>query len=412
MINEHVFLSSPGLVLVPYLRPFVPRYHEWMCDPALLAATESEPLSLEEEYENQQSWLQSTDKLTFILLAPVSVPAAAQEETELVSLKGAVTAMAEAFDKEEKEDAVQAAVGSAPHADAAKGLSPSSYLWNFPGSIVQETDFTCAVRDGGGDAPLQEGLTSPLLKRFGPRTGRPLLRGSAATTAITNSDEDGAQVTWLCSQSYVMVGDCNLFLLVEDEETDGNNADGQGGADSSVMDWSSLARETKRNGTPGTIAATSTAASTCIHPSHTFEVEVMVADVGFRRRGLAEAAVRMLMHYAMTVCGGTRFVAKILDSNSGSIALFTDRLKFRLLKEVKVFHELHYTRTIKSLEERQMWEDECGERARAASHHNSPVASPQATFWCGPLTDAVASFLRVYTRLPEGGCLLPCGKEL
>jgi RimJ/RimL family protein N-acetyltransferase len=41
-----------------------------MCDPETLRLTCSEPLSLEEEYENQQSWLRADDKLTFILMAP------------------------------------------------------------------------------------------------------------------------------------------------------------------------------------------------------------------------------------------------------------------------------------------------------------------------------------------------------
>jgi hypothetical protein len=43
-------------VLVPYLREHVPRYHEWMQDPALLEATASEPLSLAQEFEVHRSW--------------------------------------------------------------------------------------------------------------------------------------------------------------------------------------------------------------------------------------------------------------------------------------------------------------------------------------------------------------------
>ncbi|KAI9218343.1 hypothetical protein BC828DRAFT_388923 [Blastocladiella britannica] len=55
------------LSLVPYLPCHVPLYHEWMKNPELLAATASEPLSLREEYEMQQSWRNDPDKLTFIL---------------------------------------------------------------------------------------------------------------------------------------------------------------------------------------------------------------------------------------------------------------------------------------------------------------------------------------------------------
>ncbi|CUE81310.1 N-acetyltransferase, putative [Bodo saltans] len=71
MLNRDVALRGNRLLLIPYLEEHVPRYHQWMCDPELLEATCSEPLSLEEEYENQVSWLNSHDKLTFIILAPL-----------------------------------------------------------------------------------------------------------------------------------------------------------------------------------------------------------------------------------------------------------------------------------------------------------------------------------------------------
>ena len=42
-------------------------YHTWMQDPAIRAATASEPLTLEEEHEMQGKWRGDGDKLTFIV---------------------------------------------------------------------------------------------------------------------------------------------------------------------------------------------------------------------------------------------------------------------------------------------------------------------------------------------------------
>uniref|UniRef100_A0A0E0K9Z9 N-acetyltransferase domain-containing protein n=1 Tax=Oryza punctata TaxID=4537 RepID=A0A0E0K9Z9_ORYPU len=55
-------------VLVPYLREHVPRYHGWMQDPALLEATASEPLSLDQEFDVHRSWTLDPLKHTFIVL--------------------------------------------------------------------------------------------------------------------------------------------------------------------------------------------------------------------------------------------------------------------------------------------------------------------------------------------------------
>lgn len=61
------------MLLVPYERHHVDRYNTWMKSPEIQEATASEPLTIEEEYENQQSWRESHDKLTFILCKPVTI---------------------------------------------------------------------------------------------------------------------------------------------------------------------------------------------------------------------------------------------------------------------------------------------------------------------------------------------------
>ena len=66
--NARTSIWTDLLVLVPYRASHVPQYHQWMEDELLQQLTASEPLSLEQEYEMQQAWLNDADKCTFILL--------------------------------------------------------------------------------------------------------------------------------------------------------------------------------------------------------------------------------------------------------------------------------------------------------------------------------------------------------
>ncbi|KAH1129534.1 hypothetical protein J1N35_000912 [Gossypium stocksii] len=63
-----VSLEGQKVIMVPYMEAHVPKYHLWMQDPALLQATGSEPLSLQQEYDMQLSWNQDPLKKTFIVL--------------------------------------------------------------------------------------------------------------------------------------------------------------------------------------------------------------------------------------------------------------------------------------------------------------------------------------------------------
>ena len=66
-LNYETCLAGTKVTLVPYRPEHVEKYHEWMKDPKLLELTGSEPLSMEEEIEMQQSWHQDPTKCTFIV---------------------------------------------------------------------------------------------------------------------------------------------------------------------------------------------------------------------------------------------------------------------------------------------------------------------------------------------------------
>ncbi|RWA03124.1 hypothetical protein EKO27_g11980, partial [Xylaria grammica] len=71
-VNENLAISTPQVLLVPYDPHHVGRYHQWMQNEDLREATASDLLTLEEEYENQQSWRTAHDKLTFIVCQPAA----------------------------------------------------------------------------------------------------------------------------------------------------------------------------------------------------------------------------------------------------------------------------------------------------------------------------------------------------
>ncbi|XP_072044084.1 N-acetyltransferase 9-like protein [Amphiura filiformis] len=70
-LNEQTLLEGHKVVLVPYKKYHVPRYHEWMKSPELQQLTASEPLTMDQEYEMQKSWHLDDNKLTFIVLDKV-----------------------------------------------------------------------------------------------------------------------------------------------------------------------------------------------------------------------------------------------------------------------------------------------------------------------------------------------------
>ena len=70
-------------------------------------------------------------------------------------------------------------------------------------------------------------------------------------------------------------------------------------------------------------------------------LQVMVAELSSRRKGIAAEALQLMMAYAIRSHSASGFTAKILTDNGASRALF-ERQGFRVVKEVACFSEMHY----------------------------------------------------------------------
>ncbi|KAG8348347.1 putative N-acetyltransferase [Trypanosoma vivax] len=170
------------------------------------------------------------------------------------------------------------------------------------------------------------------------------------------------------SERYCMIGDCNLFLLhagEEAEEPEEYRADGLVGGNSS-----------------NTEQGHSVVAKTPLGGGRCFEVEVMIAESSFRRKGLAEEAVRLLMSYALDKLEASCFVAKILRNNVASVCLFASKLGFCFLREVHVFGEVHYRKHFSALE-KEAWLNASGYRVdtydEAVERNLMVIYSPPGT---------------------------------
>ncbi|CAO1630812.1 unnamed protein product [Sympodiomycopsis kandeliae] len=97
-INEETILVGDHVILAPYRKEHVEKYNEWMQSPILQEQTASEPLSLKEEYEMQNSWWKDDDKLTFILLAREN------EDVTKGKMIGDVNVFLSDLDEEDHED--------------------------------------------------------------------------------------------------------------------------------------------------------------------------------------------------------------------------------------------------------------------------------------------------------------------
>ncbi|KAG0339172.1 N-acetyltransferase 9 [Podila horticola] len=73
---------------------------------------------------------------------------------------------------------------------------------------------------------------------------------------------------------------------------------------------------------------------------HSAEIEIMIAEPDYRRKGVGLEAIRMMITYAHQSLGTKRITAKISTDNKGSIQLFLTQLGFVQISYSQIFEEV------------------------------------------------------------------------
>jgi ribosomal protein S18 acetylase RimI-like enzyme len=106
------------------------------------------------------------------------------------------------------------------------------------------------------------------------------------------------------------------------------------------------------------------------------ELEIMIAREEYRGRGLATEAIQAIMRFSERKLGVSRFVAKVLKSNTASVALFEKKLGFELIEYVECFEEcVYYKDTSIGAEE----EDSDAEETTEGKDAAAPVSTTQTS---------------------------------
>ncbi len=275
--NKKTIIVGEKVILVPYLRRHVHRYHGWMQSEEIRQLTASEPLSLEAEYEMQQTWLNDPSKHTFILI-----------------------------DRERLESLVSSSGGAE---EESKSSIPSS-------------DNYASEDDKWGTQDMRVLFYSPQEKEL-------------LDVSMTAVQEDQRIIQQLASHALntpsAAIGDVNVFLHdhLQDEDTP---------VDPDVVDPADDEMATKLGlvcvplDNPVRYHQPDQHSEGCHQQQQdkeeeeeqqqglrlrlrTGEMEIMVAEQTGRRKGVGREAVLMMMEHAAMHLGVSRFLAKVTADN-------------------------------------------------------------------------------------------------
>lgn len=284
-----------------------------MQSPALLAATESDPLTLEEEFANQRSWAVDPAKYCWIIHSRRPVIRTFADGPGIQTPLGVDYSIA----SQEEAEVLKKPIDLDAHESEGE---PDDTTPPPPAEDNQQA----TISAGGASstmAPVSSSSASSAAAVTSSSTAAAASTPAAAASTESASAESSSssKARSMRGEPYPLtpIGDVNLFLY----------------ADFNLGDFG-------------------IAGGGC-------ELEVMIAEAQYRRRGLGEEAIRLVMEFSATQLGVERFVVKILQSNTASVELFEKKLGFRLVEYVECFDEVVLFKDTSEAQERNsLWPTE------------------------------------------------------
>ncbi|CAL1274803.1 unnamed protein product [Larinioides sclopetarius] len=117
-------------------------YHVWMQNPELLELTASEPLTLKQEYEMQQSWFQDEDKCTFIILDKKILE---DTKNEIDSMIGDVNLYLNDPDDIHGAE-IEVMIADPSHRSKGKGKEALLFMLRYGTEALSITKFTAKIK--------------------------------------------------------------------------------------------------------------------------------------------------------------------------------------------------------------------------------------------------------------------------